>query len=62
MAAQPALRGHPARERGRIKTGNHCPGLGDPPRLLPHHCCQRSSDETVEDVRAKHYRERAKRS
>lgn len=32
--------GHPARERGRIKTGNRCPGLGDPSRLLPHHSCQ----------------------
>ena len=41
FATRPALRGHPARERGRIKTGNRCPGLGDPSRLLPHLRCQR---------------------
>jgi hypothetical protein len=27
IATQPALHGHPARERMRIKTGNHCPDL-----------------------------------
>jgi len=26
---------------GGFETGNRRPGLGDPPRLLPRHCCQR---------------------
>jgi len=42
IVTRPALHGHPARERARIKTGNYGPGLADPPRLLPRHGCQRS--------------------
>jgi len=31
----------PRMSAGGLETGNRCPGLGDPPRLLPRHCCQR---------------------
>jgi len=41
IAERPAHHGHPARERGRIKTGNYGPSLPDSPRLLPRHSCQR---------------------
>jgi hypothetical protein len=38
----PALRGHPARERRRIRNRKSLPGSGDPPRLLPRRNCQSS--------------------
>ena len=41
MAAQPALRGHPARERGRIKNRKSLPGSGRPTPVAAAPSCER---------------------